>query len=385
MLATFAALSALIGAACGPGDRTLEPRPGPAEIGGSIGTAPHGGAGGGAGADTGSGGMTGPSAACTVPGCGVGTDLPSGVNLGGVWIGSDREVWAVGGAFVGRRAPNTAQWCWCAPGPPSDILTDVWGAASDDVFAVGLDGLVLRFDGTRWIVDHPVPVGINGVHGSGPDNVWLAGPSGWTARFDGSAWQAAVIDAKYNLNAVWVAPDGVVRVAGNAPLPPGVPGESSNIEAVVLRHPRAGGDWTVEASFEQRGFASFYGLSGSSAADIWAVGNNIPSGAATSAIGFVSHFDGSSWSGVRTVPDILLEGSIVVDVAAATPDAGATWFLDAREGVRFDGTNWTTTAALANTGAIDARDGVMYAVGDAGLVMRWTPAAGWVVDRAATP
>ena len=273
-----------------------------------------------------------------------------------------------------------------APDSSSDILTDVWGAASDDVFAVGLGGLVLRFDGTRWVADHPVAVGINGVHGSGPDNVWIAGPSGTAARFDGAAWTAAMTDPKYDLNAVWIAPDGVVRVAGTAPLPPGVPGESFTDEAVVLRHPGAtAGDWTVEASFQQRGFASFYGLSGSSATDIWAVGNNIPSGAATSAIGFVAHFDGSTWSGVPTVPDILFEARVVVDVAARTPDGGATWFLDGREGVRFDGTNWATNGALANTGAIDARDDTMYAVGDAGLIMRWTAATGWIVDRPATP
>jgi hypothetical protein len=291
-------------------------------------------------------------------------------------------VWAVGAGFVGRRAPETDSWCWCSPAP-SEILTDVWGAASDDVFAVGLGGVVLRLDGARWVSYRPVPVGLNAVHGSGRDNVWVAGPSGWTARFDGTTWQSSLIDPKYNLNALWVDPMGVVRVAGTAPLPPGEPGVSPTSEAMVLRHPGATmGEWTVEASFQVRGFAAFYGLSGSAANDIWAVGNNLPSGAATSAEGFVAHFDGATWSPVRTEPDVLFEAAVVIDVVAASPDAGAAWFLDAREGVRFDGTTWTVTRTLATTGAIDARDGTMYAVGDGGLVMRWTAATGWIVDRA---
>jgi hypothetical protein len=388
-LATIAGFVLVAGTACGPARDSF---PSKANSGGEPASGGNGGmasgaAGGASGGPVGgSAGSEGPSAACTVPGCGVGGELPSGINLGGVWIGPTGEVWSVGGAFVGHRAPNTAQWCWCAPDSTSDILTDVWGAASDDVFAVGLGGLVLRFDGTRWLPDRPVPVGINGVHGSGPDNVWIAGPAGWTARFDGNAWQGAMIDAKYNLNAVWVDPTGVVRVAGTAPLPPGELGASPTTEAVVFRHPGSAiGEWTQEASFPQKGSASFFGISGSSPTDIWAVGENLPSGAAQGPIGFVTHFDGTAWSRVEPDPVTLWEFVNVLDVAVATPDAGAVWFLDAREGVRFDGTTWTTNPALATTGAIDARDTVMYAVGDAGLIVRWTQQTGWIVDRPASP
>jgi hypothetical protein len=390
-LAMIAGCLVVAGTACGPERDSFASKarsgdgPPSGGNGGASGAA-GGSSGGEAGAPVGGGaGSPGPSAACTVPGCGIGGELPPGVNLGGVWIGPAGEVWSAGGAYVGRRAPNTAQWCWCAPGSTSDILTDVWGAASDDVFAVGLGG-VLHFDGTRWIADQPVPVGINGVHGSGPDNVWIAGPAGWTARFDGSAWQAAVIDAKYNLNAVWVDPTGVVRVAGTAPLPPGEPGASATDEAVVLRHPGAAtGDWTQEASFPQKGTASFYAISGRSPNDIWAVGENLPSGAAQGPIGFVTHFDGTAWSIVAPDPTELWQFVNVVDVAVDTPDGGAVWFLDVREGVRFDGTTWTTNPTLANTGSIDARDGVMYAVGDAGVIVRWTAQTGWIVERPASP
>src|SRR4051812_33962482 len=44
---------------------------------------------------------------CTLPGCPeTFATLPAGFDLYGVWIGPEKEVWAVGeGGFVGRRAP----------------------------------------------------------------------------------------------------------------------------------------------------------------------------------------------------------------------------------------------------------------------------------------
>jgi hypothetical protein len=345
------------------------------------------GSGGGAtdaGADA--GGTCGPTAggSCTVPGCNVAGDLPPGFNLTGVWIGPAGEVWAVGaGGYVGRRAPDTGGWCWCAP-QPADLMTGVWGAASDAVFAVNDAGAVLRFDGARWFSYRPVPSGLNDVHGNGRDNVWVAGRGGWTARFDGTAWQSGLIDPRYTLNGVWLDAGGVVRVAGSGTLVPSQPGTDPTSEAVVLRHDPAApaGAWTVEASFQQRGVASFDAIAGSSAADIWAVGNNLPDGAATSAWGFIAHFDGSGWTPLAP-PEELVLARAYADVAPATPDGGAAWFLDGREGVRYDGSTWTANPALENTAAIDARDGVMYAVGQNGLIMRWSAASGWVVDRAA--
>lgn len=352
---------------------------GPPDGGGMSGAAGSGG-----GTDGGTGGSCGtPGVICRVPGCGRGGDLPPGFNLTGVWIGPAGEVWAVGaGGYVGRRAPETGGWCWCAP-LPAETMTGVWGSGSDDVFAVNRGGDILRFDGARWLAYRPTPTGMNDVHGSGPGNVWAVGNGGWTARFNGITWETDIVETHYTLNGVWVDPAGVVRAVGTAPLPPGDPDVHPTVEAMIVRHDPAGpfGEWTLEASYQQNGSASFHGISGSSATDIWAVGNNISRGAATSAWGFVARYNGSAWTPVA-LPEELALARIYRDVAPASPDGGAAWFLNGWEGARFDGSTFTTSPALANTAAIDARNGTMYAVGGNGLVMRWTSASGWIVDRA---
>jgi hypothetical protein len=347
--------------------------------GGAAGASGDGGA-----SDGGTDGSCGtPGTACAVPGCNGGGELPPGFSLTGVWIGPAGEVWAVGaGGYVGRRAPETGSWCWCAP-LPAEMMTGVWGAASNDVFAVNSAGDILRFDGTHWLTYHPTPTGMNDVHGNGPTNVWAVGDGGWTAHFNGRTWETGIVETHYTLNGVWVDPAGVVRAAGTAPLPPGEPGVDPTVEAMIVRHdPTAPADaWTLEASFKNDGAASFEGISGSSATDIWAVGNNISRGAATSAWGFVARFDGSAWVPFALPEDQAL-ARVYGDVVPASPDGGASWLLNGWEGVRFDGSTFTTSSALANTAAIDARDGTMYAVGLNGLVMRWTAASGWTVDRA---
>lgn len=141
--------------------------------------------------------------------------------------------------------------------------------------------------------------------------------------------------------------------------------------------------WTVEASFEQRGFASFRGLSGGSATDVWAVGENTNSGAAAG-IGFAVHFDGTVWVPAMPNPDSLFTTRTMTDVVVM-PEDGSAWIVAHGAGLRFDGTSWTVAPELAGAVAIAARDDVMYAVGTDGLVLRWTAATGWTVDRASAP
>jgi hypothetical protein len=342
---------------------------------GGTGTGEAGGSGGACETPEGGG-------ACSVPGCGPGVGLPPGNDLTDVWIGPGGEAWAVGeSGFVGRR--ESSGWCWCAPSPPA-TLRGIWGASSTDIFAVGDGGKLLRFDGAHWLSYRETSANLKAVFGTDPNNVWIVGQDGTAEHFDGTSWN--IVDRPdpiYQLNAVWIDPAGVVRAGGTAPITGGTPGASPTSEAVVLRHGPVGTTgWTVEVTFEQRGAAAFFGLSGSSAMNIWAVGTNTPSGAATG-IGFAARFDGTGWAAVVPTPDILFESRLFTDVAVATPDAGADWLLGGNAGLRFDGTNWTVEPALANAAAIDARDAVMYAVGTDGLVLRWMAASGWTVDRAA--
>jgi hypothetical protein len=383
------AWTAALAAGCGDkGDGKNRPKDGGSVSGsgGSV-TADAGGSGGAGGscpAPDGGGG-----AGCSIPGCGPGVALPPGNSLTDVWMGPGADAWAVGeSGFVGRRAPETGAWCWCAPAPPA-TLRGIWGASDQALFAVGDGGRLLRFDGTQWFnYQFITNSGLNAVFGTGPNDVWAVGQNGTALHFDGTSWSSdqpaadLVPNGVLSMNDVWIDPAGTVRAAVGASISGTDPIAGYNAEALILRHGPAGTiGWTIEASFPQHGTAFFLGLSGSSATNIWAVGRNEPSGAAANH-GFAVSFDGTTWTRVpQPATGILFEGHTLTDVAVATPDAGATWALSAEQGFRFDGTNWTTAPELAGAVALDARNGEMYAVGTNAVVFHWTAAAGWVVDR----
>jgi hypothetical protein len=301
-------------------------------------------------------------------------------------MGPGADVWAVGeSGFVGRRAPETAEWCWCAPAPPA-TLRGIWGASDQALFAVGDGGRLLRFDGTQWFnYQFFTNSNLYAVSGTGPGDVWAVGQNGTALHFDGTTWSSdqpgadLVPNGVLSMNDVWIDPAGTVRTAVGASISGTDPISGSNAEALILRHGPAGTTgWTIEASFPQHGFSSFFGLSGSSATNIWAVGRNEPSGAATN-FGFAARFDGTAWTRAPA-PDSLFQSATLTDVVVATPDANATWTIGGDEGFRFDGASWTTTP-LAGAVAVDARNGEMYAVGTNAVVFHWTASAGWIVDR----
>ena len=314
-------------------------------------------------------------------GCPVSGPLPGGVSLTGVWIGPAGEVWAVGGAgYVGRRAPETGAWCWCVPLPSS--LNAVWGAGNN-VFAVGDAGVLVRFDGTRWLRDNVAFVNLRAVHGTASDNVWAVGQFGTALRFDGIRWFDESAGPQYALGAVWVDPTGVVHIAGRGPLPDPDPyNPTFNVEAAFLRRAPGGVAWEIEGSVPQRGGIDVLVMRGTSATDIWAGGINYPSGAATG-YGGIFRFDGATWVADSGAGD-LLASNYIMGIAPSSPAGGATLFTGSGgQGISYDGTSYAAAPELNGATNIDVRGAEMYAVGAYGLVLRWTAQSGWTVDRAA--
>ena len=100
-----------------------------------------------------------------------------------------------------------------AVGPPF-VLRAVFGFAPDDVWMASdlqdQDGVrqMLHYNGAFWAA---VPSGIKGnlitdLHGSASDNVWAVGSNGAVARWDGQRWQPVSLDLKASdMTAVWVS------------------------------------------------------------------------------------------------------------------------------------------------------------------------------------
>jgi hypothetical protein len=65
----------------------------------------------------------------------------------------------------------------------------VWGSGPADVYAVGANGTVLHYDGTRWsTVNLGITGDLTGVSGTGPNDVFIAGRLAGTFRFNGTGW-----------------------------------------------------------------------------------------------------------------------------------------------------------------------------------------------------
>jgi hypothetical protein len=108
----------------------------------------------------------------------------------GVWANTDFDIW-----FVGREtleSPIAAHFdgfsIQAEHLPGTGWLYAVWGSASNDVWAVGTNGLILHWDGTQWLT---VPSGttenLYGIAGTASDDVWAAGKT-VMLHWDGSSW-----------------------------------------------------------------------------------------------------------------------------------------------------------------------------------------------------
>jgi hypothetical protein len=185
----------------------------------------------------------------------------------------------------------------------------VWGTSASDVWAVGTNGTLLHYAGDAWAV---LDAGIGtssselyGVWGSSPNDIWIVGDV--VVRWNGSAFtkvtvpgiQNVVFDAVWGSgpNDVWL---GAMTLAehydGQTWTQPNVPFSSFDFQAFYATSPTSfwvasyfqvshldGTTWTEVATDLCGSHPEFRGIWGSSASDIWVVGD------------CAGHFDGNQW------------------------------------------------------------------------------------------
>lgn len=107
-------------------------------------------------------------------------------NFNAVW-GNGNEVWVVGDNSIVHC--STQSGCANQSAPGSGALKGIWGSGRTNVFAVGVGGRIVRYDGSTWIsMVSPGKQPLYKVGGSGPNNVWAVGDSA-LYRFDGTQWK----------------------------------------------------------------------------------------------------------------------------------------------------------------------------------------------------
>jgi hypothetical protein len=148
-------------------------------------------------------------------------------------------------------------------GNPSITMRDIWGSASDDIFAVGDAGTILHFDGAKWsIMTTNTSAKLHGVGGSSATDVFAVGEGGIILHYDGTKWSIMTSPTVNQLRAVWAYSENDVFAAGDY--------------GVVLHND--GTAW--EASTV--GINNIYGVWGTSGSDVFAVADK----------GVIFHYDG---------------------------------------------------------------------------------------------
>jgi hypothetical protein len=125
--------------------------------------------------------------------------------------------------------------------PRSGIVFGLWGAAPDDLWAVGAGddnrGIVWHYDGAQWR-DVELPAGVPSlvlkVHGQRSNEVWISCASGVALHWDGVSLTRVDTGATSSLFSIVTTPEVVIAVGGGT----GV-GE-------IVEHGPAG--WTAQPS-----------------------------------------------------------------------------------------------------------------------------------------
>jgi hypothetical protein len=302
-------------------------------------------------------------AVCGFPGGAAVPPLPAN-GVSDVWVAPGTTFAAIGDT-IGRRS-SSGDWCWARPFADQP-WGSIWGTADDDVWFAGPAGHVMHYDGASFaMVDVGTTEDLHGIWGSAPDDIWVIGPRGTVRHFDGTAWSARNVGADQDLYTVWGLSRDEVWIGGTEPAPyPGDPNYDGS-SGLVFRWAPATSTWDlVLKNTMYYGSSAIWGLDGTSANDIWAIGSDHPAGAACGISG-MWHFDGTAWSQLSNAPT---ECADLYDVDAGAP--GATdgtwvvgWWEDGPEGAwRYTGGAWSAFPSPAIMTAMDHRDDRMFAGG----------------------
>lgn len=146
------------------------------------------------------------------------------VTLYGVWGAAADDIYAVGGSLTNSELPvaiahfDGQQWLPIpTDGLPGETLFKVWGLAANDIWAVGANGTALHFDGAEWTATvTDASARLTAVWGTGPDDVYAVGGlgTGVVLRWDGAAW-STFASVNEELAGVWTAPGQALYVGGN--------------------------------------------------------------------------------------------------------------------------------------------------------------------------
>lgn len=212
-----------------------------------------------------------------------------------------------GSTIVTPPPPGEASYHFMNPASEGNTLTDVWGPAANNLFATGANGIVMRYDGTKWrLTQTPVTENLNGIWGTDASHIYAVGVDGTILFFNGSSWSKQNSNTDKTLNDVWgTSPSDVYAVGQQR-------------EIVHFN----GAAWDTMAVAD--GIEVLYSMWGSSNHDIYVTGLGKK----------LLHYDGFAWGEVQTNATFALNavwGTSSTDVFAVGGSGAA---------VHWDGLTW---------------------------------------------
>ncbi len=269
------------------------------------------------------------------------------------------------------KTPGPPAWHVVLANQPPTLLS-VWGAAADDVLAVGgplgngSPSAVLHYDGNAWTDLRPGGTETFWwAHGTSRTDAWIVGEKGRILHWDGqTVTEGASRPTSATLFGVWAAaPDDAWAVGGT----PG--GGSSAPNDVVLHYD--GTSWTASPPPQALGRA-FFKVWGSARDDLYVVGE----------AGTVWHRKGAVWA-LESSPPIATGTLLTVNGCGP----GEVYAVGGRDVLRSDGRTWTRVDVQLDNdvnGVSCAAPGQVVLVGSAGLKERLV-AGQWQDDFALEP
>ncbi len=232
----------------------------------------------------------------------------------------------------------------------SEVLRGVWPVNTTNVWAVGDNGTVRKWDGNAWAAQTSSTTNtLRGVWGTAANSLWAVGDGGTILKFNGTNWTAQISGTANALHAIW----------GNSATSLWAVGENGTI----LRSTN-GTTWTAQSSGTTNALRSVWGTAANS---VWAAGDS----------GTILKFDGTNWAAQTSGTTASLRG-------VRGSGTSNVWAVGAGGTIlKFNGTAWNTqtsptTSDLAGVWAADTNN--VWAVGPTGLMLRtsnsgtaWTP------------
>lgn len=144
----------------------------------------------------------------------------------GVWGAARNDLWAVGGSGDGTAPPVMLHYdgaAWTSVAIPTlmragvSAFFKVWGTGPDNVYVVGQRGVVLHRTGGAWREEL---AGVSGdlvsIWGTDPQHILAVGGRGnaLVARWDGTSWTARSLDPLPGLNGVWMRTPSAAHAVG---------------------------------------------------------------------------------------------------------------------------------------------------------------------------